>query len=281
VTVGGAASDPPSALLGRLIDHAALFPPASMSVPDAAAEDRRARASAYAWMLARFVCPASKLEALAREMPWHQAPGLSVVLDTHHFAPLERAADSGAPIEAVELRLPDPLPGPAFLTETARRLGWTPYFELMLGDRWRDAVPEAVGAVARAGGRVKLRCGGDTVPSVEQVALVLAACRDAGCVLKATAGLHHPIRRGSEHGFINLLAAVTFAHAHGAGAQELEPVLAEEDPRAFSIAADGIAVHERRADRSEIAAARDRLFASIGSCSWREPVEDLQALGVL
>ena len=281
MTVTGAASDARSALLGRLIDHAALFPPASMPVPDAAAEDRRARASAYGWMLARFVCPASKLEALSREMSWREAPGLSVVLDTNHFAPLELAADAGAPIEAVELRLPEPLPSPAFLAETARRLSWTPYFELMLGERWRDTVPEAVGAVARAGGRVKLRCGGEVVPSVEQIALVIVACRDAGCVFKATAGLHHPIRRGPEHGFLNLLAAVTFAHAHGAGAPELERVLAEEDPGAFLVAADGIAVHERRADRTEIAAARERLFASIGSCSWREPVEDLEALGFL
>lgn len=281
MTVTGAASDARSALLGRLIDHAPLFPPASMSVPDAAAEDRLARESPYAWMLARFVCPASKLEALAEEMPWREAPGISAVLDTNHFAPLEQAADAGAPIEAVELRLPEPLPSPAFLAETARRFSWRPYFELMLGERWRYTVPEAVRALAEAGGRVKLRCGGETVPSVEQVAFVIAACRDAGCIFKATAGLHHPIRRGTEHGFLNLLAAVTFAHAHGAGPPELERVLAEEDPGAFSVAEDGIAVHEWRADRADIAAARERLFASIGSCSWREPVEDLQALGTL
>jgi hypothetical protein len=281
VTVTGAASDARSVLLGRLIDHAALFPPASMSVPDAAAEDRLARQSPYAWMLARFVCPASKLEALEHHMPWREAPGLSVVLDTDHFGPLERAADAGAPIEAVELRLPDPRPSAAFVAETARRLRWTPYFELMLGELWRDTVPETVAAVAQAGGRVKLRCGGEAVPSVEQVALVIASCRDAGCVFKATAGLHHPVRRGTEHGFLNLLAAVTFAHAHGAEARALEPVLEEQDPRAFSVEADGIAVRERRADRPQIVAARERLFASIGSCSWREPVEDLEALGLL
>jgi len=274
VTVTGAATDARSALLGRLIDHAALFPPASMSIPEAAAEDRRARESPYAWMLARFVCPASKLEALAREMPWREAPGISVVLDTPHLAPLEAAAAGGAPIEAVELRL-------AEHSATTTRADWTTYFELTLDERWRDTVPEAVRAIAGAGARLKLRCGGERVPSVEQVALVIAACRDAGCVFKATAGLHHPIRRGTEHGFLNLLAAVTFAHAHGAGAAELEPVLGEEDPGAFSIDAERIAVRGRRADRAEIAAAREGLFASIGSCSWREPVEDLQALGLL
>jgi hypothetical protein len=278
VTVTGAANDARSALLGRLIDHAALFPPASMSIPDAAAEDRRARQGPYAWMLARFVCPASKLEALAGEMPWREAPGISVVLDTPHFAPLEVAAEAGAPIEAVELRLDGPL---ATVAETTRRMGWTTYLELTVDGGWRDGVPRAVGAVARAGGRVKLRCGGQAVPSVEQVALVIAACRDAGCAFKATAGLHHPIRRGPEHGFLNLLAAVTFAHAHGAEAAELESVLGEEDPSAFAIDSEGITVRGRRADRAEIAAAREGLFASIGSCSWREPVEDLQALGLL
>lgn len=43
------------ALLSRLFDHAPMFPPASMSLPDALAEDTRARESEYAWMLGRFV----------------------------------------------------------------------------------------------------------------------------------------------------------------------------------------------------------------------------------
>jgi hypothetical protein len=34
-------------VLERLIDHAALFPPASMSLPDALEEDRRARESPH------------------------------------------------------------------------------------------------------------------------------------------------------------------------------------------------------------------------------------------
>ena len=45
------------ALLSRLFDHAPMFPPASMSLPDALAEDGRAQESEYAWMLARFVVP--------------------------------------------------------------------------------------------------------------------------------------------------------------------------------------------------------------------------------
>jgi hypothetical protein len=279
VTATGAAGGVRSALLGRLIDHAALFPPASMSVPDAVAEDRRARESPYAWMLSRFVCPASKLAALGEEMPWSDAPGLSVVLDTDDPRPLARAAESGAPVEAVEIRLPEPVPSSAFLRDAGRRLSPTAYFELVLDERWREAVPSAVDAVARVGGRIKLRCGGQRVPTVEQVALVIATCRDAGCVFKATAGLHHPIRREGEHGFLNLLAAAALAHTHAVPAAELEPVLAQED--AFAVTPDGIAGPGWRASGVQIAAARERLFAGFGSCSWREPVEDLRALGVL
>jgi hypothetical protein len=277
VTVTGAASDARSALLGRLIDHAALFPPASMSVPDAVAEDRRARESPYEWMLARFVCPVSKLEALGEEMTWAGAPGLSVVLDTDDLGPLERAVQTGAPVEAVELRLPEAVPSGAFLDATSHRLRWTPYFELVLGDEWPDTIPEAVRRVAAAGGRVKLRCGGAAVPSIAQVALVISACRDARCVFKATAGLHHPVRRGPEHGFLNLLAAVVTARAGG----ELEAVLAEEDAAAFAVEPGGLAVHGRRMSAAQIAAAREELFAGFGSCSWREPVEDLRELGIL
>jgi hypothetical protein len=45
------------ALLTRLFDHAPLFPPASMTLPDALAEDARAQASPDAWILGRFVVP--------------------------------------------------------------------------------------------------------------------------------------------------------------------------------------------------------------------------------
>jgi hypothetical protein len=287
VTVAGTATDARRALLGGLIDHAPLFPPASMNVPDAVAEDRRARQSPYAWMLARFVCPASRLEALANELPWPDSPALSVVLDGEGWADttlVEEAARDGAPVEAVELRLRQAVPDARLLLEARERLRWTSYFELVLDEGWLDAVPKTIGSVAALGGRIKLRCGGERpedVPSVQQVALVIAACREAGCVFKATAGLHHPIREGTTHGFLNLLAAASFAHAHRTASPDLERILAEEDPGAFSVSDGGVEVGGLSAGAAEIAAARRRLFAGYGSCSWREPVEDLQALEIL
>jgi hypothetical protein len=45
------------ALLARLFDHAPMFPPAAMALPEALAEDGRAQASPDAWILGRFVVP--------------------------------------------------------------------------------------------------------------------------------------------------------------------------------------------------------------------------------
>ena len=237
----------------RLIDHAALFPPASMSLPDALAEDRLARESPHAGLLNRFVVPAARLA----ELPAERAP-LSVVLAGVDDAELVAGADG---VEAVELVLDGPRPLSADLVATygaLQPLGVETYFELVLDESWRDSVPAAIGAVAAVGGRVKLRCGGATLPSVEQVALVIACCREAGVPFKATAGLHHPVRRGEEHGFLNLLAATT------APPSQLESVLSETDGTALQVSDAGRA-----------------LFTSFGSCSWREPLEGLRELGLL
>jgi hypothetical protein len=301
-------TDARRALFEALIDHAALFPPASMTMADAVAEDRAARGGAYGWMLARFVCPASRLEELREGFGgWPAAPPLSVVLDSvgqtdeaSWSEALEgdadrvaAAAESGAPVEAVELRLPSPRPGSAALIAAQavlRPLKLEIYLELLPGDAWRNDVPAAIGAASAIGSRAKLRCGGETaaaVPPIELLALALASCRDSGVVLKATAGLHHPVRHPDEatgitmHGFLNLLAAAAFGAAHNLRPSGLERVLAEEDPGSFEVSAEGLRVGAQRASADEIAAARRHLFASYGSCSWREPVDDLRELGVL
>src|SRR5919106_548965 len=112
-------------------------------------------------MLDRFVCPATRLE----ELDGLDAP-VSVVLD----GSLE------APAEAIELRLDRARPDSRELLRLASELGqWRDegYYELVLDTTWRDSIPATVGAIAAVGGRVKLRCGGETVPSVEQGALVM------------------------------------------------------------------------------------------------------------
>jgi hypothetical protein len=266
-------SDARRALLGRLIDHAALFPPASMDMPEAIEADRAARASEHAWMLDHFICPASRLAELPAD-----APALSVVLDRGE-GDLEAIAAAGRRVELVEARPPDATWIPDTQALVREKLGpdVRTFWELEPG----RGLPGEVAAVREAGAGAKIRCGGTALPTVEAVAAFVAACRDAGVPFKATAGLHHPIRHGDAHGFLNLLAAAVFAHADGLGEGELAALLAEEDPGAFAVDAGGLAVHGRRADAGAIAAARAELFTAYGSCSFAEPVNDLLDLGIL
>ena len=252
-------------LFERLIDHAALFPPASMDMPEAIEVDRRARASQHAWMLDRFIVPASKLHELPAD-----APRLSVVLDGGE-GDLEAIAETPHEVELVEARIdPEWIPDTQALVNE-KLPGVRAFWELSPGRGLRGAV--AAVREARAG--AKIRCGGTTLPSVEEVAAFIAACRDAGVPFKATAGLHHPIRNGDRHGFLNLLAAAVFADG------DLEAIVGEEDSSAFALDERGFGVHDHRADAETIAATRAELFIAYGSCSFDEPVEDLVALNLL
>ena len=112
-----------------------------------------------------------------------------------------------------------------------------------------------------------------SVPDEEALGGFVRACGERGIAFKATAGLHHAVRRDGEHGFLNLLAAVVFG--------EEEDALAEADPAAFALDAERFAWWGRRAYAAELDHARRERLRSIGSCSFFEPVQELEALGVL
>jgi hypothetical protein len=258
-------------LLAGLIDHAPLFPPASMALGDALAADARARGGAEAWMLGRFICPATKLEELVEAAGGaHALPALSVVVDCDVHVGLGEAAASGARVELVELR-------------AARSDDLREAVDRALGGHVTIYVEGADPGSLGQGLGAKVRCGGataDAFPPPEAVAEFVARCVRAGVPFKATAGLHHPIRHVEagtgfpKHGFLNLLAAACAAHAEGAGENELTGLLAEEDAGAV-LAALG------RFDAAAVKATRASLFHAYGSCSFAEPVEDLKALGLL
>jgi hypothetical protein len=127
--------------------------------------------------------------------------------------------------------------------------------------------------VAARGLRAKIRCGGERIPGVDELAEFIRGCRSRGLVFKATAGLHHayPTEDG-EHGFLNLLAAAVFGN---------EEEALEERPPAFALDAVSFRWRDREAQPTQLADVRASLFHSIGTCSFFEPVEELVALGVL
>jgi hypothetical protein len=136
-----------------------------------------------------------------------------------------------------------------------------------------DGGTETQGETVFVEGVSKLRCGGAAIPSVDDVASFVRRCRDEGILFKATAGLHHayPTAAG-EHGFLNLLAAVVFGDEEDA---------LREGPGAFELDADSFRWGDRMADADDLAEIRATLFNSIGSCSFFEPVGELEELGIL
>ncbi len=243
------ATDARVALLADLVDHAPMFPPAELPLAEALDDHERARASGEAWLVGRFVCRASRLA----ELPFDRPARLSVVVDV----PLGDLPADGR-VEALELPLPERLDG---LAERAPEV----YVEVAPG---ADIEP-----IAAAGLRAKVRCGGASIPAVEELAGFVRRCRGLGLPFKATAGLHHAVRGEHEHGFLNLLAAALFG--------DEERALDERDTSAFTLDAGEFTWRDRRAGAGEAARMRRELFTGFGSCSFAEPIEELRALGML
>jgi hypothetical protein len=238
------------ALLGGLIDHAPMFPPAELPLDEALADHAAARAGETAWMVHRFVVRASRFA----ELPLDEPPRLSVVLDTdwHEFA----AASGDDPrVEAFELM-------PAEARQLEGLIGYELFAEVPAG---RD--------FDTRGMHPKVRCGGAAVPSAADLAEFVRECKRHLLPFKATAGLHHAVRTETEHGLCNLLAAVLF--------DDEEAALAETDGRAFWITNDAFGWRDGAAGTAEITRARSTLLLSVGSCSFIDPVDDLRAIGLL
>ena len=236
-------------LLAGLIDDAGQFPPARKPLETAVADHQALRASPHAWLVGRFLCPASKLQ------PGLPEP-LGVVSDGDWEEDLDAAVGFGA--TSFEVRAPDDLRALAHAGLRAFAEGVDP------------------ARLAGSGVGAKLRCGGltaDAYPSDETVAAFIRACREHDVAFKCTAGLHHPFRTRDEaigvlqHGFLNLLAATVV--------DDVEAAVAA-DASEFTLDADGLTWRGQAID----AAAARRLYVAHGSCSIDEPVEDLLALGM-
>ncbi len=287
---------PAATLLSGLVDYAGLFPPAGLAMSDAVAAYAEDVAGPDAFMLGRFVCPAARLDELAAVAapawaslgaPWRVSaltpdpaadfPRVRAFNDAH----VGRAAVDVAEGRATSVRDIDMF---------AALLGELDGFvELPL-----DPDPAALIAdCARLGLRPKARLGGvqaDAIPRPELVARFLVRCREAGVAFKATAGLHHAVRgaypltyepnapRATMHGFLNLLFA-TDVVLHGGDEAEACAVLEERDASSFAVDRDGVRWRERAIGIAQIGSLRAALVA-IGSCSFREPVSELAALGL-
>lgn len=303
-------------LLTGLVDYAGLFPPAKLSMADAAAAFARSRQGEHEWMLGRFVCPVSRLEEFEREagvlMPgtlgtsgYRETAGgepwrLTVLADGDLVKDLDAidafnarhgADEAGrAAIDMMELKVSAAGEVDDALDEIPEDI--FPFFEFPVNQDCRGLVASLAGERAGA----KIRTGGLTAqafPTPAEVVAFMTACMHAGVPFKATAGLHHPLRGsyrltyepnsacGGMYGFVNVFLCAAFLHAKGENSALATALLTEEDPGAFTFAQDAVRWRSHALDAAHIAAARERCALSFGSCSFDEPVEDLRKLGWL
>jgi hypothetical protein len=172
-----------------------------------------------------------------------------------------------------------------------------PFYEVTFDANWEHAVTAAVTAIAshnattthKAAG-YKLRCGGmeaAAFPSPTQVAHAIHTCNEHKVALKATAGLHHPIRHYAEsvrtmmHGFFNVFGAGILAHSHALSPDQLTAILNDENPDNFRFDATKFAWRDLSVSAPQIEAVRQNFMISYGSCSFDEPREDLRRLHLL
>jgi len=293
-------------LIAGLVDYAGLFPPTALDLATAARNYASYRADEQWRVLGRFILPATRLEefsqaadtALPRrrtDPPWRLSAliGSDVRGDLARIAAFNAAYVSGssgrAVVDAIEAKA-------ATVDEIDALASATPLaYELFIEVPLEPDPAPLLGALARRGARAKVRTGGvtpDAIPATPVLARFLSRAVRAGVAFKATAGLHHPVRamypltydadspRAVMHGFFNVFLAAAFL---GAGATEADAtrILDEMDPTAFRFAPGGARWRDRHLETTQLRAAREQIARTFGSCSFREPVDDLRALHLL
>jgi hypothetical protein len=262
-----------------LVDDAAIFPPGDSPLPEAVSAHVARREEWYADLVGSFVVTDVKLPEVSTSLR------VAVVVTGGAGAiegALKLAAKGGHDVAGVEIALRDldDLAGNARRVATAAdAVGLDPervYVELPhVPDTggWLRAADE----VAGAGLRLKFRTGGleeHACPHPHALARWIDAALDRETPFKCTAGLHNAVRHVADdgfahHGFLNVLLA-TIRAFDGADPDDVAALLDERDPDALVAAA-----------REEDLARGRRWFTSFGSCSVREPLDDLTALGLV
>lgn len=287
------------ALLAGAIDYAGLFPPASLDLPTVVANYQAYRTGPDAWSLGRLVVPAGRLDSFAEAAApyWSSAPegtrpwrvsalvGNDAAADAAMMVAFNARYAGDAVVDCVESR--------ATTVGQVQSLaglfdGMQHFVELPLSVDL-EPLMTAVGAI---GAHAKMRTGGvtpDAIPAARDVARFLRACSDAGVAFKATAGLHHPLRgeyrltydpgspRGTMFGYLNVFLAAAQAR-DGASVDVLVNTLEGRSHALLGITDDEIRWEGGRATTASLAAMRERFALSFGSCSFREPLDDLGTL---
>ncbi len=295
------------AFLAEIIDYAGLFPPACLSMVEAARSYAQSRIGEHRDLLGRFILPASRLGefssvasspilAGAQQDAWRLSV-IPVVGNSDHTRLIQqfnsRPETSGprvrAMIDAVEVSV---------ATGTEAQCAADTYghsFALFVECAAQSDSDKILDVVASTGAAAKLRTGGiveTAFPPASAVIQFFDRCAARGVRFKATAGLHHALRgtypltydatpgRGTMFGYLNLFVAATF---HRAGLPEAAVVdlLEETAPDAISFDDRGASWRGNRVTLAQLLDTRHHFAVSFGSCSFTEPVNEAAELHLL
>ncbi|MBW4487885.1 MAG: hypothetical protein KME12_08850 [Trichocoleus desertorum ATA4-8-CV12] len=286
---------PINALFSAIVDYAGLFPPAQLSLQTAMANYVQYQASPHAWMLGRFILPASRLADFVTLLPTFpcQKWPLSLIISDDVGAALEQVRSLNTSHQAIAVQAlefppltPDkiaaldlPLPVETFF-EIPLDQDLTPYLALL-----RDQKASA-----------KIRTGGVTAaafPSTIQLCEFIFACAQAQVSFKATAGLHHPLpgsypltyepesEVAAMPGFLNVALASALVYWQKITAQEALSLLREKIANQFLLTDHAISWNQHQLSLLELTTARKQMFRSFGSCSFTEPIAGLREMQLL
>jgi hypothetical protein len=284
-------------LLDGIVDYAGLFPPASLDLPAAVRNYASYREDHDSWMLGRFVIPATRLAELDSEpvgLPespkraWRLAAlvGADIEADVARSREFNASHRGRAVVDVLEMKAtsPDAIHGVA----SAAGHDFTTFVELATASELEPLIV----AVKEHGFGAKIRTGGvvaDAFPSAELVVRFIRACLRAGVPFKATAGLHHPVRAAYRltydagaptvvmFGYLNVFLAAALM-ANGMSDADAVQALNERDADAFELRGDVVGWRGRTLTADAIRHVREGVAVSFGSCSFREPVDELRAL---
>jgi len=284
-----------AAALEGLIDYAGLYPPAALDMPSAVHNYLAYREQKHAFALGRFIVDAARLDELrvnagSSISKMRLSVIVPAVVEPHILSAL---SDPEFPIESTETKGDQPLT----IARICEKLPFNleRYCEIPM----QTACSGTVDAIASVGARAKLRMGGvvaEAFPPTEHVIHKLRILADRRVAFKATAGLHHPIRSphpltysahsptATMHGFINLLCAAAMVHFGVSNQdvldQDVAAVLEDQPPHAFRASPGSLGWRGFEWTTDQVREVR-QFFTSFGSCSFTEPIHDLEVLGWL
>ncbi len=301
----------------QLVDYAGLFPPAKLTMPKAVETFARHRDGKHVFALSRFIVACSKLDEFAEASARHlarlpsaadDAPPepwtISVLIDgklednleaIERFNSSHEAANGkghnhahNAVIDTVEIKVASPDTVEYALERLPEEL--YPFFEMPSEGDLRGFAA----CLAGRGAGAKIRTGGvqaEMIPSAEVVAEFIDVFNAAEVPIKATAGLHHPLRAtypltyepasptGVMHGFLNVFLGAALLHCNKIKRAQLVEILNDGNPASFKFSDESAVWKGKIISTEEIMESRENFAICFGSCSFDDPIDGLRKLG--